>query len=67
MTGALIDNFIGDDDQAGVTVIVNGVAVLVAKQAAPAILPGPGWVYTGAAVLWDAAMVAKSYASCKTN
>ena len=64
MTGALINNFLGNDEQAGVTTIVNGVAILVLKQAAPSILPGPGWVYTGTALLWDAAMIGKSYASC---
>lgn len=64
MTGQLIHNFIGDDDQTGVTVAVH-VAAILAKQAGGTVLPGPGWLYTGVAILWDGAMVTKSYLECR--
>jgi RHS repeat-associated protein len=64
MTGQLINNFAGSSDVAGVTIVVH-VAALAGRQAAGGLLPGPGWLYTGAAVLWDGAQVAKAYASCK--
>ena len=66
MTGALINNFIGNDGLTGVTLTVN-IAALVAKQAAGSLLPGPGWLYTGVAIGYDGLMIAKSYASCKTT
>jgi RHS repeat-associated protein len=66
MAGALINNFIGNDTQTFVTGLVHVGAVLVA-QGAGAALPGPGWVYTGTAVLWDVSMAGKSYIQCKTT
>ena len=62
MGGELINNFLGSSDNAGVTVAVH-VAAIAARQAAGGLLPGPGWVYTGAAALWDVAQVGKSYVS----
>lgn len=41
----LIGNFLGDDDQAGLTLTIN-IAAMVGKQAAGSLLPGPGWLYT---------------------
>jgi RHS repeat-associated protein len=64
MTGQLIHNFIGDDDRAGVSVAVH-VAALLARQAGGTVLPGPGWVYTATAVIWDGAMITKSYLECR--
>ena len=70
MTGALINNFIGNADIAGVSLGVN-IAALVATQviktSVASLLPGPGWLYVGAAIGWDGLMVAKSYASCQTT
>jgi hypothetical protein len=49
-----------------VTVAVN-LFGLVAKPLAGAALPGPGWVYTGTALVYDAGLVGKSYYECSTN
>ena len=69
MTGALIHNFAGNSDRAGITVATNiagMVALGILKQTAIGdILPGPGWMYVGVAILWDAGNVAKSYYDCK--
>jgi hypothetical protein len=71
MTAALIHNFVGDDAHAGATLAVNlgaAIALRLVEQTAPGdILPGPGWVYVGVAVLWDAGMVAKSYVDCRSG
>jgi len=64
MAGQLIENFIGDEDKTGVTVAVH-VGALLARQGAGSFLPGPGWLYTGTAIVWDVAMVGKSYVACK--
>jgi len=63
MTGALITNFVGDDGHTAVTLVLN-IAAMAGKQSAGALLPGPGWLYTGAAVGYDALMIGKSYSSC---
>ncbi|HEV2350588.1 MAG TPA: RHS repeat-associated core domain-containing protein [Terriglobia bacterium] len=60
----LISNFFGDDDQTGVTLAVH-MAALISKQSAGAYLPGPGWLYTGVAVVYDVAMIGKSYVACR--
>jgi hypothetical protein len=71
MVPQLIDNFIGQGegttDRAPMTVVVNIGLYLVIRTAArsPALVPGYGWLYAGAAVAYDAALVAKSYAACR--
>lgn len=70
MAGALIQNFLGDEGHAGATVAVNvgaAIALGLVKQAAPGILPGPGWVYVAVAGVWDVGMVAKSYVDCRNG
>jgi hypothetical protein len=71
MAAALIHNFVGDDAHAGVTLTVNigaAVALKLVEQTGPGdLLPGPGWLYAGVAVLWDAGMVAKSYLDCRNG
>ena len=62
-TAQLINNFLGSDDAAGVTVGLNAAA-LVGKQALGSLLPGPGWLYTATAVGWDGIQVGKAYAAC---
>jgi RHS repeat-associated protein len=64
MTGELINNFLGDKNRAGITVAVH-VAAIVVRQGAGSLLPGPGWLYTGTAIVWDVAMVGKSYVTCR--
>lgn len=70
MAGALIHNFIGDEGHAGAAVATNvgaAIALGLVKQAAPGILPGPGWVYVGVAVILDVGMVAESYVDCRSG
>jgi hypothetical protein len=70
MAAALIENFAGDDAHAGVTLTVNigaAIALGLVRQAAPSLLPGPGWLYVGVAALWDVGTVAKSYGDCRNG
>jgi hypothetical protein len=67
MAASLISNFMGNDARAGTTVILHVAAYAAAKDLAPDLLPGPGWLYSGVAILYDAAMVTKSYVDCKYN
>jgi len=64
VAGELVNNFIGDDEQALVSVAVN-IAPIVARRAAGVFLPGPGWLYTATAIVYDAVLVGKSVVSCK--
>ena len=64
MAGALFQNFFGDVT-AGMTVGLHVAVVAAAKRLGPLVVPGPGWLYTGIAVLYDAGMVVKSYADCR--
>ncbi len=66
-TAAIVQNFFGNSGQTGATVIVNVAAYAAVKRLAPALLPGPGWVYVGIAVIYDAVQITKSYADCKYN
>ncbi len=66
LTGELINNFIGGDDRTAVTLLVH-IGAVIAKQGAGTLLPGPGWIYTGTAIVWDAAMIGRSYLTCKPN
>jgi len=63
MAGEMVNNFLGGG-RAGLTVALH-VAVIVARQGSGTFLPGPGWLYTGTAIVYDVAMVAKAYATCK--
>ena len=67
MAAALVSNFVGDDTQAGTTVVLNAAAYAAARDIAPDLLPGPGWIYGGVAILYDAAQVTKSYVDCKQD
>ena len=61
----LVDNFVGPTGSITVTTVLNVAAVAVFKPAVASLLPGPGWLYTGAAVAYDLGMVGKSYVECK--
>ena len=69
MAGELSENFVGTGDESdartGVTLAVNILGYLALRDALPSILPGPGWLYTGIALLYDAALIGKSYATCR--
>ena len=71
MTGRLIHNFGGNDARAGVTVTVNiaaGIALRkIGTKAAAAFLPGPGWLYAGAATLYDLGMIGEAYLYCQSG
>jgi RHS repeat-associated protein len=67
LTAALVQNFLGDDAHAGASVLFNGIAWVIVTRGAPALLPGPGWLYVAMAVLYDASQIATSYADCKNN
>jgi RHS repeat-associated protein len=67
MTGRLIDNFGGPGGSLTLTTVLNVAAVAVLKPAVASLLPGPGWLYTGVAVVYDLGMVGKSYAECKNG
>lgn len=66
MAGELVNNFFGDRSLAGITVGVH-VAAKIAGTAAGSFLPGPGWLYTTTAILWDLRGVGKSYVVCKQD
>src|SRR6185437_1287876 len=66
MAGRLMDNFVGPGGSLTVTATLNVAAVAVFRPAV-AMLPGPGWVYVGAAVVYDVGMVAKSYVECRNG
>jgi hypothetical protein len=63
--GAVAKNFLGDDAHAFWTTAVHVAAYAALKRLAPAALPGPGWVYVGAALAWDTVQITNSYADCK--
>jgi hypothetical protein len=65
MTGEVVGNFLGDEDQTFCTVATNAVAYVTIRYGVPAVLPGPGWFYIGAAVAWDGMQVGKAYLSCR--
>jgi RHS repeat-associated protein len=70
MTAALIDNSVGSPGKTGVTGAVHvGLALGLGagRRAVAALLPGPGWLYVGTAVLYDIAIVAKSYQDCRSG
>ncbi|HWQ55152.1 MAG TPA: RHS repeat-associated core domain-containing protein [Bryobacteraceae bacterium] len=68
ISARLIHNFIGDDDTTAVTLTVNIAAGLalrkIGTKAAASLLPGPGWLYVGAATLYDIGMVGETYFYC---
>ena len=64
IAGALIQNFAGDDDKQVMTALVHIAAVAAVKRLAPAVIPGPGWLYVSVAVVYDAFNVGKSYLDC---
>jgi hypothetical protein len=57
-----VDSAIGSTDSAEVAVAVN--VAPVAKILLPRLLPGPGWVYTALAGLYDAATILKAGPPC---
>ena len=65
MGARLADNFVGPSGSGTLTVALNVAAVAVLRPAVAALLPGPGWLYTGTAVVYDLGMVGKSYFECK--
>jgi len=67
MNRRLSDNFLGPNGSITVTTVLHVAAVAAAKRAAPALIPGPGWVYVSAALVYDLGMVGKSYAECRYN
>jgi hypothetical protein len=60
---ALFNNTFGSDSRAEVFLAAN-ILAFVGKQAVGVSLPGPGWVYTGTAIIYDVALVGKSYLDC---
>lgn len=71
MTARLIHNFGGNDSRAGVTLTLNIAAGIALRQigtkAAAALLRGPGWLYVGAATLYDVGMVGEAYFYCRSG
>lgn len=63
----LLDNFIGPHGSATITTVLNVAGVAVLRPAVASLVPGPGWLYTGAAVAYDVGMVGKSYVECKSG
>jgi hypothetical protein len=48
--------------------IAAGIAIRqIGTKAAAALLPGPGWVYVGAATLYDLGMVGEAYFYCRSG
>jgi hypothetical protein len=48
-------------------ILLNVAAVAVLRPAVASLLPGPGWVYTGAAIVYDLGIVGKSYVECRNG
>jgi RHS repeat-associated protein len=70
VSARLIHNFLGNDSRAGVTVAINAALfAVVSKQVLPklaaSLLPGPGWLYAGAATLYDLGMGGEAYFYCR--
>lgn len=63
----LVDNFVGPTGSVTVTTVLNVAGVAVFRPAVASLLPGPGWVYTGAAVAYDLGIVGKSYVECRNG
>jgi hypothetical protein len=71
MTSRVIHNFAGTDDKAGVSLTLNigaGIALRkIGTKAVASLLPGPGWVYVGAATLYDLGQIGEAYFYCRSG
>ena len=65
MGARLADNFVGPSGSGTLTVALNVAGVAVFEPAVAAMVPGPGWLYTGTMVIYDVGMIGKSYSDCK--
>jgi len=67
----LIHNCAGDDSRMGITLTLNIATGIVLRKlgtrAAASLLPGPGWVYIGAATLWDLGEIGEGYFYCRSG
>lgn len=67
----IIENFVGDDGKAGISVTVNVAAGVAARRlgsrAAAGLLPGPGWLYVGTATAYDLALIGEAYVYCNSG
>ena len=62
--GCVGGQLVGNGGIVRMTVVIN-VAWAIAETSAGALLPGPGWLYTATAVVWDVGIVAVAVNACK--